>query len=179
MNDLAEIIKQAEADVQEQEALAASADARAAAAQADAAAAREKLAEARIVLEWLRRRSHPQPVAAFPLKQADPSASQPLMRFGRPVPEETLTDLCQRALEGLGGTATNKQIRDRLNRDGHDVDLDKVRGTLKYLSRKKPAPPVTTERGSGLWRLQRPVTPDAGVPSAAKATLNGATGGEP
>jgi hypothetical protein len=163
MNDLAEIIKQADADVEEQEALVASADARAAAAQADAAAAREKLAEARIVLEWLRRRGHAQPVAAPMGEHNGHAQSEPPMRFGRPVPEEPLTDKCQEVLEALGGTATNKQITDRLIRDGLDVDLDKVRGTLKYLSRKK-MPPVTTEKGSGLWRLVR--------------TMNGAAGGE-
>jgi hypothetical protein len=164
MNDLAEIIGQAEADVREQETLVTSADARAAAAQADAAAAREKLTEARIVLEWLRRRGHAQPVAASLAKQADRAQSEPSMRFGRPVPEEPLTDKIQETLEALGGTASNRQITDRLIRDGLDVDLDKVRGTLKYLSRKKP-PPVTTEPGSGWWRLAR--------------AMNGATGGGP
>lgn len=155
MNDLDEITRQAEADVEEYEALVVSADARVAAAQADAAAAGEKLSEARIVLEWLRRRRHAQPVAAPVGEHNGHAPSEPLMRFGKPVPEEPLTDKCQEILEALGGTATNRQITDRLIRDGLDVDLDKVRGTLKYLSRKKP-PSVATEPGSGLWRLLRP-----------------------
>jgi hypothetical protein len=100
------------------------------------------------------------------------------MRFGRPVPEVPKVDRCIDALQDLGGTATNKQISGRLLRDGIDIDPDHVRGLLKYASRKKPAP-VTTEPGSGLWRLQRPVTPDPRVPLAAGGTLNGrATGGE-
>jgi hypothetical protein len=163
MNDLDEIIRQAreadirqaEADIGEQEALVASADARVAVAQADAAAAREKLSEARIVLEWLRRRSTPQPVAASPTKQADQPESQPQMRFGKPVPEgPPKLEQCFGALEDLGGTASNKQISNRLLRDGIVIDPDHVRGLLKYAS-KKPHSLVTTEPGSGVWRLVR------------------------
>jgi len=163
MNDLTEMISQAEADVQERESLVATAEDRVAAAQADAASARDNLNEARIVLAWLRRRHDAQPVAASPAKQDGQSQSQPAMRFGKPVPEVPKLDRCMQALEDLGGAATNKQISKRVLRDGYEIDPDHVRGLLKYASRKKP-PPVTTEPGSGLWRLQR--------------SLNGA-GGEP
>jgi hypothetical protein len=160
MNDLAEIINQAEADIHEYEALVVSADARVAAAQADAVAAREKLSEARIVLDWLHRRSQSQPVTAPPASQNGHS-QQPVMRFGRPVPEVAKLDKCLEALEGLGGTATNKQISSRLLRDGFDLDPDHVRGLLKYASKKNPSP-VTTETGSGLWRLVRAANGTAG-----------------
>ena len=109
-----------------------------------------------------------------PPKQAERMETPPATRFGKPVPELAQTDLCLRALENLGGTATNKQIRDRLVRDGHDVDLDKVRSTLKYLSRKKP-PPVQTDVGSGLWRLRHANMPAPFVP-AGTLPMNGAGG---
>ncbi len=177
MNDLTDIIKQAEADVQAREAASTAADARAAAAQADAAAARESLKEARLVVEWLRRHTPAQPHAAPPGQQPERVQPQPATRFGKPVPEKALTDRCQEALEEFGGTATNKQILARLIRDGVDVNLEQVRNTMAYLSRKKP-PMVTTEKGSGLWRLLRPVTPDPGRLLLASSTMNGATGGE-
>ena len=177
MNDLTEIIEQAEADVQEREAASAAADARAAATQADAVAARENLREARLVLEWLRRHSPAQPDAAPSGQQ--PGLVQPKpMRFGKPVPDKALTDRCQEAVEEFGGTATNKQILARLIRDGVDANLEQVRNTMAYLSRKKP-PVVATEKGSGLWRLLRPVTPDPQMPLlTGTAAMNGATGGE-
>jgi hypothetical protein len=177
MDTLTEMIRQAEAEVQEREGRTVAADSRAAAAQADAAAEHEGLKEARIVLEWLRRRGQSQPVAAVAGMQSDRPQPQPATRFGRPVPEISQADLCLQALEALGGTATNKQIRDRLLRDGHDVDLDKVRNSLKYMSRKTP-PPVETDHGSGLWRLLRiPGTPAPFVP-AGTLPMNGVSGGE-
>lgn len=165
MDDLTELIEQAEADVKEQEALVASADARVAAAQADAAAARENLKEALGVVAWLRRRSQPQPVVPSPAARTDQPQSKPAMLFGRPVPEgPSKLKQCVEALEDLGGIASNKQISNRLLRDGIEIDTDHVRGLLKYASGKKPHPPVVTEPGSGVWRLVR--------------AMNGATGGE-
>jgi hypothetical protein len=165
MNDLVEYINQAEADVREQEALVDSAQARVAVAQADAAAATEKLAEARIVLEWLRRRSQAQPAAAPPVNRADQPQTMPKVLFGKPVPEGPFKlKQCLDALDDLGGTASNKQISSRLLKDGIEIDANHVRGLLKYASGKKPHPPVTTEPGSGVWRLVR--------------VMNGATGGE-
>ena len=87
------------------------------------------------------------------------------MLFGRPVPEgPSKLKQCVEALEDLGGIASNKQISNRLLRDGIEIDTDHVRGLLKYASGKKPHPPVVTEPGSGVWRLVR--------------AMNGATGGE-
>ena len=155
MDSLTEMITQAEADVREREALADTADSRVTAAQADAAAAHESLNEARIVLAWLLRRSEDRPGTASPPSQNGHSQAQPAMRFGKPVPEKSKLDWCLEALEGLGGTASNKAISARVVRDGGpEIDPDHVRGLLKYASRKKP-PPATTKSGSGLWVLQR------------------------
>src|ERR1700690_2388676 len=147
MDDLDTLVRQAETDVQDQEALVASADARVAVAQADAEEARSGLSEARIVLEWLRRRGQPQPDAAPPPDRTD--QPKPRLLFGRPMPEgDSKLKKCLDALEDLGGTASNKQISGRV-----DMDPDHVRGLLKYASGKKPNPPVVTEPGSGVWRL--------------------------
>jgi hypothetical protein len=159
MNDLDEIIRQAEGDVEELEGLLASAEARVAVAQADAAAVREKLEKAHIALEWWHERSHAKPVAASPAKRADQPESRPQTLFGKPVPEgdSKLKKLLD-ALEDLGGTASNKQISSRVN-----MKPDLVRGLLKYASTKSH-PPVVTEPGSGVWRLTY--------------SLNGAGGGQ-
>jgi len=149
-NNLTDLIEQARADVQEQEALVASADARLAAMQAETAAAREGLKEARSVLAWLLRRDQYQPVAS-PLAdrdgQPEPSTQ---MRFGKPVPEgdTKLTKLLD-ALEALGGAASNKQLGSRVG-----MRPDHVRGLLRYAADKEH-PPVVTEPGSGVWRLTR------------------------
>jgi hypothetical protein len=150
MDDLADLIEQAKADVQEQESLAASADARVAAAQAESAAAREGLKEARSVLAWLLRRSQPQPVASPTANRDGQAESQPQMRFGKPVPDgDTKLKKLLDALEDLGGAASNKQISSRT-----DMKPDHVRGLLKYAAGKEH-PPVVTEPGSGVWRLTR------------------------
>jgi hypothetical protein len=155
MDSLTEMITQAEADVREREALADTADSRVTAAQADAVAAHESLNEARIVLAWLLRRSEARPGTELPSGQNGHLQAQPAMRFGKPVPEKPKLDWCLEALEGLGGTASNKAISARVARDGGPkIDPDHVRGLLKYASRKTP-PPVTTKTGSGLWVLQR------------------------
>jgi hypothetical protein len=73
-------------------------------------------------------------------------------RFGRPVSEEANTDLCLRVLASFGRPASTKEVRDRLARDGHDLNTDQVRGSLKYLARKKE-PQVETATGSGVWRF--------------------------
>jgi len=150
MDGVTEIMKQAEADLKEAETASSAAQSRAIAAQADADAARERVREMRAVRDWLQLHSP----SARPPNQAERTETPPQTRFGKPVPEVSQTELCVRALESLGGTATNRQIRDRLARDGNDFNLDQIRGTLKYLSRKTP-PPVETDAGSGLWRLRR------------------------
>lgn len=152
MNDLAAIIKQARADVQEREARVASAKARAAAALADVAEEEGGLSEARTALGWLERYSVSEPVAASPAEQ-NGGQSQPKMRFGKPVPEgPSKLQLIMDALMDLGGIASNKQISTRLLRDGVDIKPEHVRGLLKYEG-DKPHPQVVTEPGSGVWRL--------------------------
>jgi hypothetical protein len=148
MNHLDDIVRQAESDVEELTGFLASAEARVAVAQADAATVREKLEKAHIALEWWRERSHAKPVAASPAKRADQPGSQPQIRFGKPVPEgDSKLQKLLDALEALGGTASNRQISDRV-----EMKPDHVRGLLKYAS-TKAHPPVVTEPGSGVWRL--------------------------
>jgi hypothetical protein len=177
MVNVTDMIKQAEADLRDAEAASTAAQSRAIAAQADADVARERAREMRAVWEWLQLHNqqgetHTQ---AERSEQPERAETPPATRFGRPVSEVTQTDLCLRALENLGGTATNKQVRDRLVRDGHNVGLDQVRSTLKYLSRKT-SPLVQTDPGSGLWRLRKASTPAPFVP-AGTLPMNG-TGGE-
>jgi hypothetical protein len=92
---------------------------------------------------------------------AEPSA-RPLL-FGKPMPETPQTDLCLEAIGKLGGSGSNKQIRSLLAREGHDLSLEQVRGSLKYLSKKKDAPVESPSLGE--WRLTR---------GAAMSATNGA-----
>jgi hypothetical protein len=176
MATMTDIMKQAEAEMKEAETASGVAQSRAAAAQADAEAARERAREMRAVWEWLQ--AHNQeaqpPMPAGRTEQPDLTETPAATRFGRPVSEVAQTDLCLQALESLGGTATNKQIRDHLVREGHGINLDKVRNSLKYLSRKTP-PPVQTDNGSGLWRLRQGRAPAPFVP-AGTLPVNGAGG---
>jgi hypothetical protein len=149
MDHLAEITSQAEADVQDYQALVASAEARLAAAQADVGAAREKLSEAQIVREWLLRRGE-QPAGSSTAGQN--GQSQPAMRFGRPVPDgpsklDQIIDL----LDEFGGALSNKEISNLLEKKGIKITPDQVRGLLKYETTKK-SPLVITVPGSGVWR---------------------------
>jgi len=73
-------------------------------------------------------------------------------RFGKPIPETANTDLCVRALAKLGGRAKTVPIREYLARQGHELTQEQVRGSLKYLSKKKPNPPVLIV-GIGEWAI--------------------------
>jgi len=178
VNSMTDIMKQAEADVKAADSNRDAAVARATAAQADAVAAQKHAEEMHAVREWLRR-LHSEPtepdVWVETARTVKRTETAPATRFGKPVPEVALTDLCRQALEDLGGTARNRQICDRLVRDGHDVNLDKVRSSLAYLSRKTP-PVVATDPGSGIWRLLHVNTSRSFVP-AVTVPVNG-TGGE-
>jgi hypothetical protein len=95
--------------------------------------------------------------ATEPAAPAEPAGQAPATatRFGHPVPPVTNNELCLRVLTALGRPATTREIRERLARDGHEMSQMQVRSTLKYMARK-PHFGVTTETGSGVWRLQNP-----------------------
>lgn len=157
MADVTDMLARAEADLREAEAASAAADARAAAAQAEATDKAQRAQEMRAVLDWLRART------AEPAAPARREGHDGELRFGRPVPENPITQLSLDALEAMGGSGSNKQVRERLARDGHDFSQGQVRAALRYLS-KKSDPPVTTQQGTGMWRLTRPRPP--AIPAA-------------
>ena len=149
---VSEILERARAQAKEATAARETAQARAAAAAADADAAVEHERAMLAVQSWVEQQ------ATAPTAPAEPTGQAPApvaTRFGKPVPEVTNTELTLRTLEGFGRAASTREIRDRLAREGHEFTMMQVRSTLKYMARK-PAWGVTTETGSGVWRLQRP-----------------------
>jgi hypothetical protein len=176
MADVTDMVARAEADLRDAEAASVAADARAQAAHADAAEAAQQAKEMRAVLDWLRARTT-EPRA--PAERAGQAQKQQQMRFGRPVPENPLTEQSLGALENLGRSASTKQIRERLAREGHEFSQGQVRAAMRYLS-KKADPPVTTTPGSGLWRLVSPrqAAPSQSATVAGLPAANGA-GGRP
>jgi hypothetical protein len=176
MADPTDMVARAEADLRDADAASAAADERAQAAQADAAAAAQRANEMRAVLDWLRTRTAE---SQAPAERAGQLRNQSEMRFGRPVPENPITEQSLGALENLGRSASTKQIRERLARDGHEFSQGQVRAAMRYLS-KKANPPVTTTPGSGVWRLVSPrqATPFQSATVAGLPAVNGA-GGRP
>ena len=165
-----DILKQAEADFQ-----AAREELAAAQEQVKVAQEREQTAFARTqemqaVLDWVQRHSPLDTGVTAAPEPSSPTAAEPSMRFGKPVAEVSNTDLCLRVLESLGRPATTTEIRERLAREGYDLNQEQIRGALKYLARKAPSP-VETSTGSGVWKLK-----DAGHPSrpSDRPALNGA-----
>ena len=155
---VSEILKRARAEAQEATAAREAAQARAAAAIADADAAVEREKSALAVQAWVEQQ------ATKPVPPAEPVGEAPApgaMRFGRPVPEVTNTERCLHVLEALGRPASTTEIRERLARDGLELSQTQVRSTMKYMARK-PAFGVTTETGSGVWRLNRSALNGAG-----------------
>lgn len=171
----ADMLARAEADLREAEAASDAAQARAQAAIEDAAAAAQRTQEMRAVLDWLHAQSAERQAPAGQAPQV-----QSAMRFGRPVPENPVTELSVQALEGIGRQASTKQIRERLARDGHEFTQTQVRNALRYLS-KKPNPPVETNSGTGLWRLRpgRQPAPFRPEPHVAGLSVANGTGGRP
>ena len=155
---VSEILKRARAEAQEATAAREAAQARAAAAVADADAAVEREKAALAVQAWVEQQAT---APAAPAEQAAQEPAPAATRFGRPVPEVTNTDLTLQVLEDLGRPASTKEIRERLAKDGHELTQTQVRSTLKYLARK-PAYGVTTESGSGVWRIDRSALNGAG-----------------
>jgi hypothetical protein len=170
------MLRQARADLE-----AARADLATAQEQVRAAREREQSAmirtqEMQSVCDWLERHVQPEEVTTdTPTNVVEATRPPAATRFGRPVAAVSQADLCLQVLRSLGRSATTKEVRDLLARDGHENTIDNVRGTLKYLSKKKP-PMVETQVGSGVWRLA-----EAGAFTrselAVAAEMNGAGGG--
>src|ERR1039457_4128206 len=154
-----QIIQKAATDLREAKADLATAEESSRAAKVREQNAYERVHAMQAVWDWLQVNGQPEedlrdPAGNHPATSVDQAASDdpPETRFGKPVPEVANTDLCFQALESLGKTASTKEIRARLARDGRDLSLDQIRGSLKYLSRKTP-PLVETASGSGVWRV--------------------------
>lgn len=131
--------------------------------------ARARAREMQAVRDWLQ--GQQQVVRRTVTASATATTTRPAMLFGKPAPEVAQTDLCLQALRSISRAATTKEIRDRIAREGHELDTDKVRNALRYLSTKKP-PLVTTKSGSGMWRLVNPA-PTVLVDPANISALNG------
>ena len=104
----------------------------------------------RAVWEWLRAQTDQPRVPAEP---AGPAAATQVMRFGPPVAENAITDLCMQALEKFGRPAKTRQLSDLLVREGHDISVAQVRGAMRYLATKKNAPPGDHAR---VWPVAAP-----------------------
>ena len=153
-----EMLKRAREQAKEATAAREAAQARATAAIADADDAVEHEKSMLAVQAWVEQQAT---APASPAGQAEQAPTPTAMRFGRPVAEVTNTELTFRELEDIGRPASTREIRDRLARNGHEFTMMQVRSTLKYMARK-PHFGVTTETGSGVWRLNRSALNGAG-----------------
>ena len=130
-------------------------------AQAAYASAREQHAKMQATCEWIRERLRDRPEEAASAAAAQPTlaaAANPVPAptgtlFGKPMPEVTNTSLCVRALEQLGTSATTKEVREQIRKDGHELSQGQVRQTLKYLADRKNPPVENPE--PGVWLLAR------------------------
>ena len=179
--DITGLKAKAEADLRAAEAKYETAHSRALAAQADEAAERENLARMKAVFEWVQGQDQPGDLPPGAVRHpTGPDTPANRTRFGRPIPEVAISDLCQQALESIGRSQSTRQLRDHLAADGHDFTVTQVRGALKYLSTKKP-PVVLTTKGSGIWRLNKAakaatttsVTPTVFSAGVSPAGVNG------
>lgn len=149
--DITEMIAQAEADFERAEADLLAAQDQTRVAKEREEHARMRAREMQAVRDWLRTQQAVDEQATKATgspTQLNGSATP--MRFGRPVPEVPQTDLCLRVLRNFRRPASTKEVRDRLALEGHEVEVDKVRSSLRYLSTKKP-PLVATNTGTGVW----------------------------
>jgi hypothetical protein len=167
--DVAEMIKQAEADLDRAEADLATARDQLLVAQEREQHARMRAREMQAIRDWLQAQHVADARSATTSSAAEAGAT----RFGKPIPEISQADLCLRVLRSLG-RATTKEIRDRLAFEGHQLDTDQIRSSLRYLANKKP-PLIGTNPGSGVWWLLEPSSktrnPDAVSTASA---MNGA-----
>jgi DNA topoisomerase IA len=179
--ELAEMIRQAEADLKKADTDVDVTDADVHRAQQANAAAKQRQVNMRATLSWLRQQAEHAEQAEQARIVEPTHVEQALVeeqaviqeRFGKPVPEVKQSDLCLMALEHLGRPSTTTEIREYLQREGYTYDQSQIRSALKYLGRKKSAP-VESPR-TGVWRLTRPNPPE--LPTATM-TLNG-TGRSP
>jgi len=140
----------------------------------------ERQAHLRATREWVRQQARApsgEPASPYtrptqptaPPGLADPA--KPRKLFGKDMPATPLTQLSMETLEKMGRSASTKQVRESLARDGHEYSQSQVRAALKYLAGKKNPPIESTK--PGVWRLR---TSDAPVPfePAGVTGMNGA-----
>lgn len=173
---MTEIKAKAEADLKAAEARYEAAHSRSVAAQTDEAAELENLNRMRAATDWVRGLDQPAELLSS-AEQVERRQAQPRTRFGKPIPEVALTELCFRALQSFGRQASTTQLRERLAAEGHEVTQTQVRGAMKYLSQKKPQM-VETSKGTGLWRLTKLAKSTATTSTPAASVTGVATTGE-
>lgn len=144
------------------------------------AVAVEQQAHMRATHEWVRQQAR-DPSGVPALSHTPPAQPilppglaapvKPRKLFGKDMPATPLTQLSMETLEKMGRSASTKQVRESLARDGHEYSQSQVRAALKYLAGKKNPPIESTK--AGVWRLR---TNDAPVPfkSAGVTVMNGA-----
>jgi hypothetical protein len=144
------------------------------------AAAIERQANMRATREWVRQlRPSGEPVApgapaTRPAPARTPAAAGTTRKlFGKDMPVTPLTQLSMETLEKLNRSASTKQVRESLARDGHEYSQSQVRGALKYLAGKKNPPIESTK--PGVWRLRRvnPPAPFTPEPTVSGVAMNG------
>jgi hypothetical protein len=138
MDNMAEMIQQADADLRQAEARDEQAEAELRRAEAARAVTQAEVARMRGVLEWLRQHSKPQGRTAMPAAAAS----------GRPAPTMNQSELCLWELEKLGGSGGTTDIRLALEREGYTYEQKQVRSALKYLARKGKI-----QGSGGIWHL--------------------------
>jgi hypothetical protein len=176
--NLTQMLREAEADLRKADSEVELTQAEIQRAQEANAAARQRQANMRATYDWLSQRlkdhsdddlsasvaesTSPQvkQTASIPAQESDSavvadSQVAPTSKrvFGKPVPQVTLSSLTEEALEKLGRAATTREVRIKLQEDGHQYDQDQVRHALKYLARKKSSPVENPKLG--VWQLRR------------------------
>ncbi|HEV2451415.1 MAG TPA: hypothetical protein VGS62_05770 [Streptosporangiaceae bacterium] len=161
-----DLVQRARADFQRAKARAEETAAGVRQAQAIDAGAQAELARMQSVLDWLEQHL-PQERIAVPVPGSIPG----LPATREPEPAMNLSDRVRMAVEQLGGSAKNEDIREHLLRLGHDYAPLQIRGSAKYLATKGKL----VSGGYGIWHLPPPVrsghhSPD---PVAGNAVMNG------
>jgi hypothetical protein len=159
-----DLVQRARADFQRAKARAEETAAGVRQAQAIDADAQAELARMQSVLDWLE-----QHLPQERDESQERIAGLPAPR--EPEPAMNLSDRVRMAVEQLGGSAKNEDIREHLLRLGHDYAPLQIRGSAKYLATKGKL----VSGGYGIWHLPPSVRPSHHSPDpvAGNAVMNG------
>jgi hypothetical protein len=157
MTDWTAIVREAEADLDAAGRDVEIAHAEVEEAQAAYQVALDRQAQMRSTVEWARRKQEAdQPASEAELASRAAAMLEPEARPTDAEGAKTLVKRCTDALERFGRPVKTAEVRDSINREGHNFSTSQIGSTLKYLSsdRRKDAPVVAV--GDGVWRLARP-----------------------